>query len=76
MSEEKTFQEAREHARAARAETRAAVRSLLPESFWEHAEASKREAKLAFQALRRALRHQFAQSMSERMPKKQKIDIA
>jgi hypothetical protein len=76
MSEEKTFQEAREHARAARAETRAAVRSLLPESFWEHAEASRREAKLACDAMRRALRHQFSKSMSERTPKKQKIDIA
>jgi hypothetical protein len=76
MSEENTFHEAREHARTAREETRAAVRSLLPESFWQHAEASKREAKLAVKAFRRAFRHQFLRPMRDAAPPKQKIDIA
>lgn len=76
MSEEQTFQAAREHAQAARAETRAALRSLLPDSFWQHADASRREAKLAADAFRRAIRHQFAKPLRESAPPKQKIDIA
>jgi len=76
MSEEHSFHEAREHARAARDETRAAIRSLLPESFWQHAEASKREAKLAAGALGRALRHQFGKPLRSSAPPKTKIDIA
>jgi predicted TIM-barrel fold metal-dependent hydrolase len=76
MSEENTFKEAREHAKAARAETRAAVRSLLPDTFWQHADESKREAKLAAEAFRRAFRQQFCRPMRAGAPKKTKIDIA
>ena len=76
MSEESTFHEARQHAKTARAESRAAVRSLLPKKFWDHAEASKREAKLAAQAFRRAIGRQFCRPMSHGATKKQKIDIA
>ena len=76
MSEENTFTEAREHARAAREESRQAVRSMLPETFWQHAKESKREAKLAVQAFRRAFRQQFCRPMRDAAPQKQKIDIA
>ena len=76
MSEENTFRQARKHAKAARTETRAAVRSLLPDRFWQHAEASKEEAKLALEAFRRAVRHQFCRPARSSAPHKQKIDIA
>jgi predicted TIM-barrel fold metal-dependent hydrolase len=76
MSEENTFKEAREHAKAARSETRAAVRSLLPDSFWQHADESKREAKLAAEAFRRAFRQQFCRPVRPSAPAKHKIDIA
>jgi len=71
-----TFREIREHASAARQETKAAVRSLLPESFWEHAHASQSEAKLAFQAFRRAVKSQFCSRPAKESPPKQKIKIA
>jgi hypothetical protein len=40
-----------EHARAARAERRAALRALIPDSFWSHQKAAKKETLLAFRSL-------------------------
>ena len=47
--------------RAARKEMREAFRGLLPEAFWEHARTSRREAKLACAAFRRAAKRQFCE---------------
>jgi hypothetical protein len=40
-----------EHARAARAERRAALKALIPDSFWAHQKAAKKETLLAFRSL-------------------------
>ncbi len=40
-----------EHMRAARAERRAAWKSLIPESFWVHRKADRRESLLAMRSL-------------------------
>ncbi len=40
-----------EHMRAARAERRAAWKSLIPESFWVHQKAARRESLLAMRSL-------------------------
>ena len=58
--------EFRAHRAAARKEMKESLRSLLPEAFWEHAQESRREAKLACAAFRRAIKRQFC----ERDPKK------
>jgi hypothetical protein len=40
-----------EHARAARDEQRAALKALIPDSFWGHQKAAKKETLLAFRSL-------------------------
>ncbi len=43
--------EVQEHLRAARAERRAAWKSLFPDSFWQHQKAARRETLLAMRSL-------------------------
>jgi hypothetical protein len=60
--------------RAARQEMKEAFRNLLPEAFWEHAKASRREAKLACAAFRRAAKRQFCDTCANK-PLKEEIEI-
>ena len=79
MTEEKqgTFAQVRQHARAARRETRAMFKSLLPPAFWEHAQASRQEARAACQAMRSAVRRQLGREKLASSPSpKRRIDIA
>jgi hypothetical protein len=50
------------------------LRSLLPEAFWEHARESRREAKLACAAFRRAIKHQFRKTDTKK-PLNRTIEI-
>lgn len=68
--------DSREHWAAARREAEAMLKSLLPQAFWDHACASKREAKAAAGALRRALRRQLSKTPRRASRAKQKIEIA
>ena len=60
--------------RAARQEMKEAFRGLLPEAFWEHTRASRREAKLACGAFRRAAKRQFCDTRAKK-PLKNEIEI-
>jgi len=51
-------------------------RDLLPEAFWEHAQASRREAKLACKAFRRAIKRQFSRPEAKKPAGKQEVPIA
>lgn len=64
------------HARngAARKEMKEALRGLLPEGFWEHARTSRREARLACAAFRRAAKRQFCEPRT-RKPLNIEIEI-
>ena len=61
---------------AARKEIRESLRSALPDTFWEHARASCREAKLAREAVRRAVKGQFRRAYLKKPATSQTIDIA
>jgi hypothetical protein len=61
---------------AARQEMKERCGHLLPEAFWEHARASRREAKLACQAFRRAMKHQFLRPAAQKPVGKQEVEIA
>ncbi len=77
MSEQATFQQARKHARAARDEARACLESLLPPAFWQHACASRKEARAAAKAFSRAFKRQCCHRPGNRRPAtKQPINIA
>jgi len=59
MAEQKTYkkfesripEEAREHARAARAEMRKSIETLVPEGFFEHRSGARREILLAMRSM-------------------------
>ena len=50
-------------------------RKVLPDSFWEHARASRQEAKLARKAFRRAIKGQFGRTSPKTSVTSQPIDI-
>jgi hypothetical protein len=50
-------------------------RKVLPDSFWEHARASRQEAKLARKAFRRAVKGQFRRTHPKTSVTSQPIDI-
>lgn len=60
----------------ARQEMKERCRDLLPEAFWEHAQASRREAKLACKAFRRAIKRQFSRPEAKKPAGKQEVPIA
>jgi hypothetical protein len=64
------------HRAEKRQEMKERCRGLLPEAFWEHARASRREAKLACQAFRRAMKHQFIRPEAKKPVGKQEVEIA
>lgn len=74
--EQKTFQQAINHANRSRQEVQAMCKSLFPQAFWDHAHEAKTEAKLAAKAFRRAVRQQVCKKHNRRTPAIQKIEIA
>ncbi len=64
------------HRAKARQEMKERCRSLLSEAFWEHARASRQEAKLACRAFRRAMKHQFLRPDPRKPAGKQEVEIA
>lgn len=64
------------HRAAKRQEMKERCQSLFSEAFWEHARASRREAKLACQAFRRAMEHQFLRPDAGKPVGKQEVEIA
>jgi len=76
MSDKQHWKEFQTHRAAARKEVKSMFSSLLPESFWVHARASRREARLACTAFRRALKKQFTSTTPKKPTGKEKIEIA
>lgn len=76
MSDKQPWKEFQAHRAAAREEAKAMFKSLLPESFWQHARGSRQEARLACTAFRRAIKKQFATKAPIRPARKEKIEIA
>ena len=76
MPKHRVWRKARQHWAAACEEARAAGNSLLPEAFWNHARASRREARLALEACRRAIKRRCSCIPLARPSSKRKIDIA
>lgn len=64
---------------AHRAKTRQKIKdrlgNLLTETFWEHARASRREARLACQSFRQATRSQFLGQHVKKPVAKQEVEI-
>ena len=61
---------------AARKEIKESFCGWLPDAFWEHAQESRREAKQACAAFRRAVKGQFGHVHAEKPATKQTIEIA
>ncbi len=49
--EDRVPEEARQHARAAREEMRASMKSFLPPEFWEHRKQARKEMLLAWRSM-------------------------
>ncbi len=65
----------RAHRAQARQGMKERCRSLLSDTFWEHARASRREAKLACKAFRQAARSQFLGQRIDKPTRKQEVEI-
>ncbi len=74
-NEYSAFQKARQHATAARRETEAMLKCLLPASFWDHARTSREETVLALRALQRGVRKHIKKP-GRRDAARQRIKIA
>ena len=61
---------------AERKKIKESFRRVLPDAFWEHARESRREAKLACAAFRRAVVGQISHGHAEKRTTKQTIEIA
>lgn len=69
------FERARQHAAAAREEFRAMCRVLLPEPFWQHTQAAKKEGKAAIRTLLEASKKQVCRGPIHKQIK-HRIEIA
>lgn len=74
--EYKTFHQALNHAKKSRQETQAMVKCLFPQAFWDHAYESKKEARLAFKAVKRAVNQKRCKRFKRKPLIPHKIEIA
>jgi len=65
----------RAHRAQARQDMKERCRSLLSDTFWEHARASRREARLACRAFRQAAQSQFLGQHKDKSTRKQEVEI-
>jgi hypothetical protein len=75
-TEQKSFQQARNHAEQSRKEIDAMLSCIFPQAFWEHAKESRKETRLALKAAKRAVSQKCSRKIKRNFPMPHKIEIA